>query len=677
MHDRFRPRRPSAETVCGLAIFLFPILIGVLFWADGSGNGDSIAYRQMIEATWREGRIPPARIEWYHPGQYPIAAPIFGLGQWLGLWTEPLRVCSLLNFLALGLAGWTVWRMFRLLFPERSGSLALFAGWTTVTVPGWLWHSQEAMTDVLGHALVLTWVARLLMHECKAHEQGPDLSWRTRFSTCLAWGFTGFLATYAILIRVSSALFGLLFLYLWVRALVATPSRRARITRSASLLLGGAIPVVGIFSHLILEYGWTRFWNIYLEFSSDNVGMKASFERLSTVWLERVQNGTGPVLFWGGICGAAFFLIQMIRPSVRRVFTSRIPLFWICAVLTVPYFFAVARNRSWLEFRYLVPAMMLLSLATTAWALIGDRLLGRWAPRTMTAVLVVANLIHAGPWLYTIATRTPFLEVAVKETIKLAEPGSLLLGNMSAAHMLYRSRGRVATMGVRYDSSEGGVDFWNVSWSRAREVLANACGNARHAYYYNEPGLTPFIGDLEHRGWKTKLVFERSFDGLRNAVDENLGTMRLDSALQPSNLQILRLIPPPGLVPPVTLEVELIQGDRPAYRLTISSPEHAGWRYRVILATQLVETGAVLAGRIYLPFGAKDPLVQRSLSMDPDSPGPLKRLIGSLDKDGRATIDIPAENKAILTRAFVTALLHRPGSPWELATLRSPLRRIP
>jgi len=685
MHAQRRSGRMTAQTWGAILVFSLPILIGILFWADGSGHVDSIAYRQMIEATWREGRIPPARMEWYHPGQYLVAAPIFGLGEWLGLWSEALRVCSLLNFLALGLAGWTVMRMVQVLYPERSGSLALFAGLCTVTVPGWLWHSQEALTDVLGHALILTWACRLLIHECRARTLESDGTRRGRVLTHFSWAITGFIATYAIMIRVSSALFGLLFLYLWIRALVATPTRRSRITKSSALIVGALIPIVGIFAHLVIEYGWTNFWNIYFEFSSDNVGMKVSFGRLGEVWLERIQNGTGPVLFWAGLVGAATLLVQMVRPSARRIFSNRVPLFYVCTLLTLPYFIAVARNRAWYEFRYLLPAMMLLSLATIAWASMADRFFGRWFPRILMAGIIVSNLIYAGPWLYAFGTRSPFLEVAVKETMRIAEPGSLLLGHMSASHMRYRSRGRFATMGVRYDSSEGGIDFWNASWSHARQTLINASVNVRHAYCYNEHGLDGFLQDLAKRGWKTEVVFERGFEGLRNAVDENLGTMQLELALRPSQLEIMRLLPPPNLEAPVTLNVtrgtvdpgQPGQEGLPVYRLHVASPKNRGWHYRLILAKKIVKAGQILPGQIYLPFGTKDPLVALSLSAQAQSRAPLNLLVGTLDEQGSAEIQFPSSYSETIHGAFVTALLYGPRSNWVQAMLRSPTQRIP
>lgn len=682
-HDR--TRRMTAQTWGAILVFSLPILIGILFWADGSGHGDSIAYRSMIEATWRDGRIPPARMEWYHPGQYLLAAPIFGLGEWLGLWSEPLRVCSLLNFLALGLAGWTVMRMVQVLYPERSGALALFAGLCTVTVPGWLWHSQEAMTDVLGHALILTWACRLLIYEGRARTLDSDGTRRGRVLTHFSWATTGFIATYAIMIRVSSALFGLLFLYLWIRALVATPTRRSRITKSSALIVGALIPIVGIFAHLVIEYGWTNFWNIYFEFSSDNVGMKASFGRLGEVWLDRIQNGTGPVLFWAGLVGAAILLVHMVRPSVHRIFSSRVSLFYVCTLLTLPYFIAVARNRAWYEFRYLLPAMMLLSLATIAWAWMADRLLGRWFPRVLMAGIIVSNLIYAGPWLYAFGTRTPFVEVAVKETMRIAEPGSLLLGHISAMHMRYRSHGRFAAMGVRDDSSEGGIDFWHASWSYARQALINASVNGRHAYCYNEHGLVGFLQDLEKRGWKKEVVFERGFEGLRNAVDQDLGTMQLELALRPSQLEILRLLPPPNLEAPVTLKVESRQidpgldgqGGRTAYRLKIVCPQHPRWHYRLIFAQEILGEGHVLPGLVYLPFGAQDPLVKASLSAQSQSPKPMNLLVGTLDEQGSAEIQLPSTYCETIHGAFVTALLYGPGSHWPQAPLRSPTQRIP
>mgnify|MGYP006921594079 CR=1 FL=1 len=670
-----RKPRPSDRMVW-LGIFLLPVVIGVLFWADGCGHGDSLAYRSFIEATWREGSVPLARMEWYHPGQNLLAAPIFGFGEWLGLWSEPLRVCSLLNFLALGFAGATVFSAMKQLYLDRSRAVAIFAGLAVVTTPGWLWHSEQCMTDVAGHALILAWAARLLMHESRARTGDSDASAR-QTSTLLSWGFTGFLATYDIMIRVSSASFGLLFFYLWTRALIATPGKRERIGRSAALLVGGAVPVVAIFGHLIHTYGWTRFWSTYLQFSRDNIGMQVTYELLGERWLTSLQSGTGPVLFWAGLGGAAVLLLQMFRPSVRRIFTGRTPLFWVSVMLCLPYFIAVSRNRGWFEFRYMLPAMMLVSLACSAWAWLADRLLGPWGPRVLCLALITANLIHATPWLYVLGTRTPFVEVAAIETVRAAKPGSLLLGHVGAAHIKYRAKRDYAALSVRNDPKTDGVDFWNTTWQLARDILNNTYANGREAYFYNDYGLASFIEDLEKRGWTTQIVFERTFDGLRNARDENMARTDLDVALEPQLLQVMRLIAPENLEPRVRLQVHKDAAEGSPYELEISGEGLAGWEYRILVGKALTRTGQILPSSAQLPFDASDPLLEASKSADETSPDPIRRMVGKLDAQGKARVLLPASLSLHLSGARMSVLLHEPGSPWWMARYNTPPTLLP
>lgn len=654
-------------------ILALPILIGLLFWADSCGHPDSVDYRRMISGTWENGRLPAGRMEWLHPGQYLIAAPIYGLGKTIGIWTDPLRVSSLLNFIALGWAGLTVFFLIRRVLPERSASLAMLMGISVVSLPGSLWMSQMALTDVLGHSLVLIWACRLLIHEAEAAiPSGDPESASRRILRQASWSFTGFLATYAILIRMSSGLFVFLFLFLAARAVLATRGKGPRLQRCIALVLGGALPVVAVFGHYVYNFGWTEFWNSYFKMTNDNIGMRTSLDVLTKTWSTHTLYGSGPVLAWVGGTGAALVLLQLLmRPKLKWLGDRRI-LLWIAFLLCMPYLVAVARNRAWYEFRYLLPVMTFVSLGVLGWGWLVDRFLGARVTALLTVSLLVANLIHAQPWLSTFGSRTHFSEATARLLNEKVESGSFVIAHLAGAHIEYQAKKRFAVIGVRHTEASGGPDFWNRSWQESRNEMQNAIANDRRVYGTDEESLGPFLEDLRKRGWKIETAHRVPFDGLRNAYDANLATMRLDLALQARPLRILRFTPPAEAAEPLVrlvLDKEASSEGRAAF--VVSTRPGKGLAYRLLFYKEDSDDWLYLEGRTMLPASKSDPILIHSSRIDPVAQSELAFVGGMLDPQGQARFEIPARFLEILKGSTMVALIHDSKVLWTEARIRS------
>ena len=218
-------------------LYLVPVCIGVVFWADTSAHGDSAVYRKFLLDLHETGVLQLSSMEWYHPGHYLMLWPVFALGKALGAWTDPLHAISLVNFVATGWAAHAVYRTWSMLCPNDSKLVPFSAAAALATMPAWLWQSQEAMSDVIGTAFVIATTCRLLRHDMQAETQTA------------AWTLTGFLAAWAGLIRISSGL----FLPLWGCLVLRAILRNQNLTWSRVAL--GLSPHIGQAHAMRLQQG--------------------------------------------------------------------------------------------------------------------------------------------------------------------------------------------------------------------------------------------------------------------------------------------------------------------------------------------------------------------------------------------------------------------------------------
>jgi hypothetical protein len=539
--------------------------------------------------------------------------------------------------------------------------------------------SQMALTDVLGHAMVLIWSCRLLLHEVRSAEGREDPRSRGhQLRILLGWGFTGFLATYAILVRLSSALFFFLFAFLAVRALLANRERSLRIQKGGSLLLGGLLPVALVFGHLIHQLGWHAFATSYFKISSDNAGLRQTLSVVVERWISHLQLGSHHLLFWAGASGAALFLLAGLHRSSLRVFRGRRTLFCIAFLLSLPYLAAVARNRAWYEFRYMVPAFAFLSLGMLAWAWLVDRFLGARATLALTLAVLALQILAAWPWLHAFGTRTNYSEAVARELAERVPDGSFVFAHLAGAHIEYRSEKRFGLIGVRHTDAEEGPDFWNRTWSQARREMRNALTNGRAVYCVDEESLEPFRADLVERGWRQELVATRAFDGLRNAHDGNLATMKIEMALRPRPIRVLRLDAPAGRVEaPALLAARATSGDDSDLVFDLTAAEGAGMAWRAILHEPSQPTWLHLPGQLMLPTSLADELFVLSADPNADTAPDLAFLRGRLDADGHAVIRIPHRHRDTIRGKILTILVHDPAEWWQDARIRSPGVKIP
>ncbi|MFQ5507378.1 MAG: hypothetical protein ACE5F1_21650, partial [Planctomycetota bacterium] len=367
------PLRPAI--VCSL--FLLPLVLGLVFWADSSGTPDAAFYRQMIRHLDEQGFLPLSRLIWYHPGHYLLVWPVYALGKALGLWEDPQRAISLVNFLSLGFASVTLHRSFELLFPGRDRSIPLLAGLALATCPGWLWQAQDGMSDIVGHSLVLICAARLVQHQIR-----NDCGLRPLF-------VTGFLAGFAILIRLSSVLFLPMLAFLLLRVLAGSTDHARRRRVLFGFILGWLTPIACVFTHLLWHYGFEQFAQIYFG-RAEEMPKAEHWQRLPenlTIWFSRIERGMGPVSLCLALAGCLGLAAAGLGRDRLRILTSRRPLFLCLVLLYVPFLCAVAVNRAPGEFRYQLPAMALLSLGIPSLGLLLGRCAGAWGPRLLVPLL--------------------------------------------------------------------------------------------------------------------------------------------------------------------------------------------------------------------------------------------------------------------------------------------------
>jgi hypothetical protein len=632
----------SREHWIEAALFLIPLVVGLSFLAATSAHGDSWIYRSFIRDLHHTGVLPLMRFEWYHPGHYLLVWPVFAVGELLGCWDDPLQAIQLVNFVGAGVAAVILYRMWRGLFPDHDISVALLPGLAVATLPAWLWHSQEGMSDVVGTAFVLGVIGRLLAHDLRG-----DTAWTPYL-------LTGFFAAWSFLMRGSTVLFLPMMVFLVVRLLL----RRSQVSWRRvlpGLLIGSLIPLVLVYGYLILVHGWTTFRDGYFWLSDHNINPA-----------QRVSELPATLKSWGNnlLHGMGFAVVVALPGCVLLAVQQRLFL-WL-ALLALPYLAGVANNQAAYEMRYMIPTMAAITLGYGA---VGQQLqrLGRWAVWLFLVGLVVQSSVRAFPILDVLSTRQYFGEVAARHMVDLAPKRSLLLG-VGTHPFLLLLRNEDHPMGVKTEPGTGGRDSWNRTWLAARDVITHHLQLGRGVYYCSEPPLNGFREWLQAAGFEEEVLLAIPAAELRDSYDETLSHADPHAQVVPDPLHVLRLVPPARLQT-VVLRVLPEDDPIPGLRLQVHAPAHAGRDYRIIVGS--TTTDRVWLRHIDLPFTTGDVLFTTSLAIGNHPRYGLRGFRGKLDAKGHAEAFAPAH---VLTQAkelTALAILFEDADSLQTASLAS------
>lgn len=624
------------------ALLLIPLLLGFCFLAATSGHGDSALYRRFILELHHTGVLPLMRFEWYHPGHYLLVWPVFAIGAGLGCWDDPLHAIQLVNFLAHGVAAVLVYRLWQCLFPGADTIVALLPALTLATLPAWLWHSQEAMSDVAGAAFLVGVIWRLLAHDFRA-----DTAW-------LPYLLTGFLAAWSFLMRGSTALFLPMMVFLVVRLLHRHP-QVSRVRVLVSLLVGGLVPLVLVYGYLALVHSWETFYAGYFQMSDHN-----------TKTTERLAELPGTIRTWGGnlLRGMGLGVFVALPGCVLLVVQQRL-LLWL-ALLTLPYLAGVANNHAGFELRYMIPIMAAVVLGYGA---IGAKLrrFGRWPVLLFLVVLLVLQAVQALPILDMLRSRQHFGEVAARQIVNVAPEGSLLIG-VTAQPFLCLLRNGDRPMAVKTHAGTGGMDTWNRTWSVAKDVVTHHVQRGRGVYCSREPGMLGFLDWMRGQGFKEQVLATIPAKGLRDTYDQALSRGNPHAPVAEDPLRILRLVPPEQLD---RLEVHLLPADggTPGLRFRVEAPAHPGREYRIFVGKPT--TRRLWLWHVDLPFDGDDRLYHTSIQLGDRPEYGVRGFRGRLDGDGVAEAFAPANLVDDGTGLTVVAVLFEDAANLDSACLAS------
>jgi len=625
------------------ALLLLPVLIGVCFLAGTSGHGDSAIYRRFILELHQTGVLPLMRFEWYHPGHYLMVWPVFAAGALLGCWDDPLHAIQLVNFIGTGVAAVVVHRLWRALFPDHDPLVALLPSLALAILPGCLWHSQEAMSDVVGMAFILVVIARLLTHDLRGDNTwGPYL-------------FTGFLAASSFLLRGSTALFVPMMLFLVVRLLVRRRNEVSWLRVLPALLMGGLVPLILVYGYLIQVHGWPNFRDGYFWLSDHNTKTGQRLAELPStimIWGGNLLRGMGPGVFVA-LPGCVLLAVQ------QRLFL------WL-AVLALPYLAGVANNHAGFELRYMIPVM---AAVTLGYGAVGNQLqrIGRWAVWLFLVILVVLSAIQAFPILDVLHTRQHFGEVAARHMVDMAPKKSLLMG-VTAHPFLRMLRDEDHPVGVKTHSGTSGDDTWNRPWFAAKDVATHHLMLGRGVYCTSEPGMDGFRRWMKDAGFREQVLLTVPAAELRDTYDQMLYRGDPYGLVVDDPLRILRLMPPTRLET-VVLRALPADGPTPGLRLQVHAPAHAGREYRILVGS--TTTDRHWLRHIDVPFVRGDILFTTSLVIGDKPQKGLRGFRGTLDAEGRAEAFAPARFLDDIEDLTAVAVLFEDADNLESASLAS------
>lgn len=677
-----KPDRTLTRTVSFITnpiwIFALPLLLGVLYLAGTSTHGDECMYRLMPRVILDHGILPLVPFEWGHPGHFALVACLVRIQEVLGGGGDPMLMTQFLNFLLHAWLAWSVYRVFDELSPEGRRAPAFLAGIAVATIPGWLWVSQMALSDVSGNALALLVAARLVMHELVLSRGSEEPSPPT-FLQCLSLSLTGLLLSFSVLVRVSSFAYFPLFCWLSLRVLFAIRSGRLRAV--LAYVFGGLLPQVAFYGYMISTYGFRRFYDRYSTPIGDNSSFLADLPTLSSRWWSHYENGLGPVQLWLGMIGILLGVLLVFHRGSFRPFRSRRWLSLGFVALILPYLVAVARNQAWYEFRYQVPALFAISLGVGILGLLLARRLPDPVLYLATILILGFNLGQSKPMLTILGEREAFIESGVRRLVRLTPRKTAVPGHYAHPFTDVFGDGRMA-IPVHGSLENKDTHHTFLTFEQAEASMLVALDEGNEVRYVNEQGLDQFRRWLVKQGWKEETVYTRPFDagspdmrGLRNWDDFMVSDMSTARALLPSPLEILRPVPPEHKRAPLVATASL--NEQGNLEIEVQALEALGGRRcRLLFASNLAPENTSLSNRCKVPFSKDDDLFVQSSQPDASQNPILRPLLGKVSVSGKVRFVIPKVHLPTIRNAWFTVIFHREGVPFYEGRLRTPVRRV-
>ncbi len=633
--DQELPRNRGLAWPSLVLLFLLPLALGLIFQSDSSGNGDGAAYRSGVCYIEANGAIPLARLDWSHPGHLLAAWGVTRILATLGWAQDPHYAIQLLNLLSIAMLAVVLARTWFLYDPDRPRSL--LAGLCVALLPGWAWCAQEPLSDVSGHGLVALCICSLLALQARIRDHRPFL-----FTAFVA----SFLAGLAFLFRPSAGLFLPIMLWLGIEALLRAQTRRLPL--ALVLVLGGLLPIAGVYLHFLAIYGQERIWAVHLPDVAQDMSSRTSSSVLGLIkdWFFRSLRGLGFVAFALSCLGWMLWLLagdwrQAVRDSdpdhARKPRVALRPALLFTLGL-LPYFLFLLCNGAAGRFRFSLPVQ--LSLVIGIVPLMGH-LEGRhrrpWLKPCLLLVAVV-TLVHTLTFSYLLSSRHHFVEAGALAVSRLSRPTDLLLGHQAAPYMLLREDYRqllaggwgeelleakpARTHGIRFDAKADDRDFWNWSWRQAEREILDTHAKSGRVLYINEVGLGGFRDWLALRGFHETSLTSLGAETLRNRMDTSLELMSATLAHQLIDLHVLRVDGPAArlLVEP---------GDSPVH-IRVRARKHPLRKVRLLAgpyseteSTQVLGTtvpmDARLAPPVVLETGTLDDRGEARLGIDPNT----------------------------------------------------------
>jgi hypothetical protein len=543
---------------------------------------DSASYLSAVRDLLEEGRWGRLPLDLNHP----LYVLLLAGATWLSGGTDPEGPAQVVSALASTVGAFPLHVLAARFLPRASLRLLAVGLW--LWLPMVWWFGLEIMSDGPCAALILVAAA---------------LAGRRPALSGLAWGA-------AFLTRFTAVAF------LPLVVLAPRRPRRCAVALAAAAALPALYHAIDL---LFLQPDGTPL----VQLSAVNAGTRAMepgwvAKRLGFLALHLAEGATIPALLV-----AAMGVVLLLREALRREPGARDRLaFLALAVLPYAAMLVVAPPRAVRLLLPLAPAVALLAARGTApipvplaATILGAALLVRGVP--------VVRLLHA---------RENVLKAHAVWFAEHTPPGSLLLSSGAESFVNHYARGR-PTMQLEarppsWANPVGGTEMER----RVREAL----GTGQRVFVSNEPGLLPYLDDLDSR---FRLVERGRLPGarLRNREDPGFVTMDLELMSRTEDAVFWEVQPGPG---PRRLVLEapasVARGGSCVIRL--SGPAHAGRLYAVAAAFTSVP-GFQVDGRL-VPLGRDDLF---SLSADhPEALGDGFR--GALDAAGRAeaTLRVPS-----------------------------------
>jgi len=567
---------------------LAALAVRLLFPSSSPNMWDSASYLSAARSVLEGGRWERLPLDLNHP----LYVLLLAAATWLSGGHDPEAPARVISALASAL-GVIPLHALGARFLPRAG-LRLLAVGLWLWLPMVWWFGLEIMSDGPGAVLVLL---------------AASLAGRRPALSGLAWGA-------AFLTRFTALPF--------LPLVVLAPRRPGRC--AIALAAAAALPALyyGVAVHALQPDAAPL-----LQLSTINartLAMRPGWigTRLGLLAGHLAQGATIPVLLLAAL-GAALLL----RAAFRRAPGARARLaFLALAVLPYAAMLALAAPRAVRLLLPLAPAVALLAARGAA-----------PVPVPLTAaVLGGALLVRGVPVVQLLHGRESFLKAHAAWFAGNVPPGSLIVTSGAESFVKHYARGRATVhVGARPPVWAALADGPEME-RRIREAL----GEGRRVFVSNEPGVLPFLDDLDAR---FRLVERGRIPGarLRNRHDPGFVTMEPGLMARTEDGVFWEVVPGPGSRRlAVAAPGRLPRGGSCA--ITLHGPAHAGRAYAIGVALSSVP-GFRVDGRL-VPLGPDGVLAVSAHHPEAFGAG----LRGVLDAEGRAeaTFRVPASVPAVM-----------------------------